>query len=273
MACPPDWPGIPGFEEGLGVVFCPVDGERAAVEQDDDHRLAGFGDSFEHLLLDVGEVDVRAVAAGEALGVHLHLFAFEARGEADEGYDYVGFLAASTASSWRSSWRGIHSKARPAPLMRPAWMYSMRSVVRAGVGEGDGEVLNGSVVAAGGRELGGSRGGRARGFQLLAVEVEGEFQLVLAGVAEGEAELEVEGFGTGGGDYAYPANGKGLGGGVARFDGVGEGPVEVDFLVDAGHCGSALEAGSGEVFASQSLSGRVFRYPEHRARERGARHP
>ena len=76
---PPDWPGYQASRRASGVLLCPVDGEGAAVQQDDDDGLAGFGDGFEKLLLDVGQVDVGAVAAGEALGVDFHLFAFEAR--------------------------------------------------------------------------------------------------------------------------------------------------------------------------------------------------
>ena len=38
--------GIPGFENGVGVLLGPVDGEGAAVLQDDDQRLAGGGDSL-----------------------------------------------------------------------------------------------------------------------------------------------------------------------------------------------------------------------------------
>ncbi len=58
-------------------------------------------------------------------------------------------------------------------------------VVGAGVGEGNGEVLDGSVVAAGGRQLAGGRCWRRRGLELFAVEVDGEFHLVAAGIAEG----------------------------------------------------------------------------------------
>ena len=69
-------------------------------------------------------------------------------------------------------------------------------------------MLDGSIVAAGGRQFAGGGGGGCIGFELVAVEVEGVFDLVAAGVAEGEAELEVEGFGDGGGDGAGPANRK-----------------------------------------------------------------
>ena len=111
------------------------------------------------------------------------------------------------------------------------------------------------------------------GFELLAVEVEREFELVAAGVAEGEAELEVEGFGDGGGDGAGPANGEGLGCGVARLDGIREGPVEVDFLVDASDGGSAVEAGVGEVFALQAFEWLRSSKRGAWCAGRGVRHP
>ena len=84
-------------------------------------------------------------------------------------------------------------------------------IVGTRVSEGDGEVLDGSVVAAGGWQFAGGGGGGCIGFELVAVEVEGVFDLVAAGVAKGEAELEVEGLGDGGGDGAGPANGEGSG--------------------------------------------------------------
>ncbi len=69
--------GIPGFEDGGGVLLRPVDRERAAVLQHDDERLAGGSDCFEKLLLRGGQVDAGAVAAGEAFEVYGHLLAFE----------------------------------------------------------------------------------------------------------------------------------------------------------------------------------------------------
>ena len=84
--------GIPGFEDGGGVLLRPVDGEGAAVLQNDDERLAGGGDGFEKLLLRGGQVDAGAVAAGEAFEVDGHLLAFELGREADEGDGHVGLL-------------------------------------------------------------------------------------------------------------------------------------------------------------------------------------
>jgi hypothetical protein len=78
---------------------------------------------------------------------------------------------------------------------------------------------------------------------LLAVEVDSKFQFAIAGVTDWETELHVEGFGDGRADGADPSNGEGLHGGVARLNGIGEGPVKVDFLVDADHGGSAVEVG------------------------------
>ena len=75
MARPPNSPGVPGLEEGVGVGGGPVDGEGGAVEEDDEEGFAGGGDGLEELLLGGGELDVCAVAAGEAFDVDGHLFA------------------------------------------------------------------------------------------------------------------------------------------------------------------------------------------------------
>ena len=136
----------------------------------------------------------------------------------------------------------------------------------AGVGEGNSEVLDGSVVAAGGRQLRGRRGRRRGGLEWFAVEVDGEFELVLAGIADGKAELEVEGFGRRSTDSADPADCKGLRGSVTRLYWVGEGPVEVDLLVDADHGGGAIERRMGEVLALEAFDGGVGGGAEHRAR-------
>ena len=74
------------------MLLRPVDGEGAAVLQDDDERLAGGRDGFEKLLLRGGQVDAGAVAAGEAFEVDGHLLAFERGREADEGDGDVGLL-------------------------------------------------------------------------------------------------------------------------------------------------------------------------------------
>ena len=151
--------------------------------------------------------------------------------------------------------------------MRADWTYSMRRSLGAGVGEGNREVLDGSVVAAGGRQLRGRRGRRRGGLEWFAVEVDGEFELVLAGIADGKAELEVEGFGRRSTDSADPADCKGLRGSVTRLYWVGEGPVEVDFLVDADHGGGAVEGGMREILAFEAFDGGIGGGAEHGARD------
>jgi hypothetical protein len=44
------------------------------------------------LLLDAGQLDIGSIAAGEALGIDAHFFAFKARGKTDEGHNDVGFF-------------------------------------------------------------------------------------------------------------------------------------------------------------------------------------
>ena len=90
MAFAAELAGVPGFEDGVGVLLRPVDGDGGAVEEDDDHGFAGGGDLLEHGLLGGGEFDVGAIAAGEAFDVDGHLFAFELGGETDHGDDEVG---------------------------------------------------------------------------------------------------------------------------------------------------------------------------------------
>ncbi len=113
MACPPDWPGYQASRIALAFCCGPVHGERAAVEQDHDHRLAGFGDGLEQLLLDVGQDDIGAVAAGEAFGV-TRISSPSRRGvRPTNATTTSAFFAVATAWSCRSSWRGLHSKAMP----------------------------------------------------------------------------------------------------------------------------------------------------------------
>ena len=83
--------GIPGFENRGGVIVGPIDGERGAGGEDDDERLAGGGDGFEKLLLRGGKRDVGAIAAEEAGIAGFGFFAFELRGDADDGDDDIGF--------------------------------------------------------------------------------------------------------------------------------------------------------------------------------------
>ena len=95
-------------------------------------------------------------------GVNLHLFAFEARGESDEGDDDVGFLRGFDGLILqklvaRAPFEGEAGAGDAAGLD-----VLDAEVVGTRVGEGDGEVLDGSIVAAGGRQL---AGGAARAVQ------------------------------------------------------------------------------------------------------------
>src|SRR5207253_865735 len=97
-------------------------------------------------------------------------------------------------------------------------------LVRTCVRKWDREVLDRSIVTAGGWQLGGSGCWRSGGLESFAVQIDGELQLVLAWVADGETELEVEGLGSRNAESAHPANGKGLVRGVRGFHGICEGP-------------------------------------------------
>ena len=83
--------GIPGFENGSGVIVGPIDGEGGAAGEDDDQRLAGSGEGLEKLLLRSGQSDVGPITAEEAGVAVLGLFAFELCGDADDGDDDIGF--------------------------------------------------------------------------------------------------------------------------------------------------------------------------------------
>ncbi len=241
MACPPDWPGYQASSRARAFCWAQFTARALPLSRTTTIGLPVLATASSISCWTSGRVDVGAVSAGEALGVHFHLFAFEARGEADEGDDDVGFLCGCDGLVLKELVAGAPFEGDSSAVDAAGLDVLDAEVVRAGVGEGDGEVLDGSVVAAGGRELAGGRRWRSGGHELFAVEVEGEFHLVAAGIAERQAELEVERFGDGRGDGADPANGEGLGGGVGGLDGIGECPVEVDFLVDADHFGCAVE--------------------------------
>src|SRR5215472_16181489 len=70
----------------------PVDGERAAIGEDEDHWLAGGRYSFKQIFFWLGKIDAGAVAAFEARHTHLHLFAFEFAGNAENSDDDVSIL-------------------------------------------------------------------------------------------------------------------------------------------------------------------------------------
>ena len=84
--------GIPRIENRVGVFVGPVHGERAAVGEDKDDGLAGGGHRFKQVLFGLGKIDAGAVAAFEAGYAHLHLFAFEFAGDAENSDDDIGIL-------------------------------------------------------------------------------------------------------------------------------------------------------------------------------------
>jgi len=73
------------------VFIGPIDGERAAIGENDDERLAGGGKGFEKFLLGVRKRQIGAITAKEAGIAVFGFFAFELRGDADDGDDDVRF--------------------------------------------------------------------------------------------------------------------------------------------------------------------------------------
>ena len=83
--------GVPRLDDRGDVPVGPADRERAAVQQDEDDRLArGRGHHLlQERLLHLRQVEARPVAAREALDPHRHLLALEAGGEAEHQHDRV----------------------------------------------------------------------------------------------------------------------------------------------------------------------------------------
>ena len=256
---------IPGFEKRVRVLLSPIDGEGAAVEQNDDHGLAGFGDGFEQFLLNVGQGDVSAVSAGEALGVDAHLFALKARGEADERDHGVGFFCGFDGLVLKEFMARAPFEGEARAVDAGGLGVLDAQVVGASVGERNGEVLDGSVVTAGGRKLVGGLGLAGRRARVVCRRDRWRISPCPAWIAKRQADLKVVSLGDRGSDSAGPANGEGLSGGVGGLDGVRECPVEVDFLVDADHVGCAVETGMREVLAFQAVYGGVAGGAKHRA--------
>src|SRR6185437_10573606 len=234
--------GIPGFENGGGVLLRPVDSECAAVLQNDDERLAGGGDGFEKLLLHGGQLDAGTVAAGEAFEMHGHLFTFKGGSEADEGDGQVGLSGGSDGLIAERS---------------GGWLPGEVDAGRAGaveVFEANGVRLR--IVEVGGGVKGRAALGGLAGIleDQLAVQVEAEGLVVLAGIAGVDADAEFVGAGSGWSEGSSPANGPvvALQAGYYADDFV---PVEVDTAVGAREDGCPGEVGGCEVLAGEAVGG------------------
>src|SRR5439155_24872141 len=81
--------GIPGFDDGGGVLLRPVHRQRAAVCENNDQRLARGSDGFEKLFLRPWKIEVQAIAAEKAGITGVTFLAFELRGDADHGDDDI----------------------------------------------------------------------------------------------------------------------------------------------------------------------------------------
>ena len=240
MAVPPASPGYQRFEDGCGMLLSPVDGECAAVLQDNDERLASGGDGFEQVLLRGGEIDGGAVAAGEAVEMNRHLFAFERRREADEDDGDLGSFCGSdgfVAKCGGGCFPGEVDACRTGAVE-----IFKADGVGLGVGERDG------------REEGCTALGRLAGVldDKLVVEIEAEGLSVLAGVAVVDANAEFIVAGSGRREGAGPTHGPVVA--LQARDGNDLVPVEVDIAIGASEHGFAAEVRSGEVFAGEAVA-------------------
>ena len=84
--------GIPCLEQCIRVLVGPRHSQRAAGREHHNQRLARRAQRFEQVLLRRGKFNAGAVAAVEAVDVHIHLFAFKIGREADECDDGIGVL-------------------------------------------------------------------------------------------------------------------------------------------------------------------------------------
>jgi hypothetical protein len=236
--------GVPGFEDGGGVLLGVVDGDGAAVLEDDDDGFPGCGEGFEELFLDGGEGDGGAIAAGEAIEFDGHLFAFEGGGEAGEEEDGVGGAA---------DFDGFVAEDLGGGLPGEIDAGGARAVE---VFEADG-VGFGVVEVDGRGDLGAAFAGFAGGVgEELVVDEEAEGFEVLAGVAGVDAGTEAVVTGCGWGEGAGPADGVVVAGEAG--DGDDFIPVEVDDAVGAGEDGGAGEVFGGEVLAGEAVAGAGF---------------
>src|SRR5580692_4240628 len=118
-------------------------------------------------------------------------------------------------------------------------------------------MLNGAKVAPTRRKPAGSLSIGRKGLERFAIEVDRKLQLAIGCITKRQARLEVIGLCNRRSDGSSPANGEALCCRITRQAGNGicECPVEVEFLIDANHFRSALEAGLCEVFSLQAFDG------------------
>jgi hypothetical protein len=72
------------------VAARPVDAESAAIHEDEHDGLAERDHLLKEILLHARQFERCAVASGEALNLHGHLLAFQARREAEDHHDRIG---------------------------------------------------------------------------------------------------------------------------------------------------------------------------------------
>ena len=243
----------------------PGQGDRAAAHQDHDDGLSGGCDGFEEILLGCGQDNLGAVAAGEAVDLDGHLFAFELRREADEGYNDIGLFGCGYGFI-ELSLRGCG----PLEVESAAGLVAGVAVfqfefVRVGVGEVDGDddwcstVHDGrgaGACAGGGFEVA-HRGEIERLAQSSFAEdfaVQGEAEAVLGRIGEGVGWLNGEGVVAGGWDAqcAAPANGVDVG--VNFRDGQRVAPLGLDVVISGSGYGAAGPVRCGEEFCFEAIA-------------------
>src|SRR5256886_9160958 len=96
--------GIPGFDDGRGVLLRPIHRQRAAAGENNDQGLSRSRDGFEKLFLRAWKIEVQAIAAEKAWIAGVALLAFELRGDADHGDDDIR-LASGVHGVFRQIWQ------------------------------------------------------------------------------------------------------------------------------------------------------------------------
>jgi hypothetical protein len=85
--------GIPCFENGVGMLVDPVDGQGAAIHENHGERLAGGCHGFDQFFFRLGKIDAGAISAEESRLGDRHLFAFKLTCDAHDGDDGIGILS------------------------------------------------------------------------------------------------------------------------------------------------------------------------------------
>ncbi len=244
------------MQQGVGILFDPRIGDFAAGHIDDNQRLAGGLDGFQHLLLRLGQDQAGAVAAVEARIVDLHFFAFEIGRQADKGDDGVGrFGRVHRAVDQRVL--GGHPVERRGAVVIGAHIVDAHAV-RLGVVESDLQGFGrlGAHAGIAGRRRPAGDIGQLRADDQLVVDPHLDVGHGLAGPRRRHAEADLIDAGLGRGNDAGPAHREGLRL-KARRRGMIE--VEIDDGIGARQLGCAGKGRVVEILALEAMFGAVGR--------------